>query len=897
MKRAEVESIFEQEKELLFKEIEPSEKPLAIILGGQPASGKSKLTDIAESEHDGRKFLSVNGDLYRAYHPEYGNLIKNAQKYSSDTQIFSNVFTEKLIDEAIKRKCDIIIEGTMRNPNVPKMTANLFRKEGYKVEAYAIAAPDVITRLGIYLRFQEEVNRKSVGRLAEIEPHDAAVIGLPKSLDLLFKEKLVDRISIHSYLAKEKIKDFLLSDNLWNYKFHLLFLLTMQEKGDIEKRRKGLQRTNKPASCKILQENVWYDSERIQKQQAKMQLLKQQINHKTMKIRNWLTIMTSLLLFFCSNIKGEETIVESGKTTTRTEWFEQARLGMFIHWSAGAVDGARFQGEKLRNPVPYGEWLRCRNRVPREEYDKLISKMTFTQEEADRWAETAHNAGMKYLLFVAKHHDGLAYWPSDVSDYTFDKLTGLDIDVCDMVAKACKKYGLKLGFYYSQWQDWEHPYGFGNFWDYENDASLLPRGDEWLDKVNNGVLFRPTLAKENYLKYWREKSLPQVKELINRYNPEILWFDMYCPRELSNMTEKECRELLDLVREESPSCIVNTRLGISEVGENGVDFQTLGDNQLGFEFKNHPWESSVTLNHSWGYNRDDLDYKTPRFFIESLVSNIAMGGNLQINIGPKADGTITREAENTFSEIGLCIKGNRGKGFYNNTYAGFEKESQDWGLITKERGEKNKIYLHVFEWPLDGIIRVNGLRNKIQQITLAATGEKLEHLDWGYTKHIQVPNKQSVAYDVVLEVEFEGNIEIDNSMLGEINNGGYYLPAKKASLQSSKLMSPLQGGWIPEHVNVHEKDTISWNFRNAKESIRKFFVCYSSTKSDGEYTLFINDEKISTNSVNQTHTDNWEYRTYNCGQVHLKQDKIYEVKLIVEKSKNMNFHLAHVFIE
>ena len=216
MQRNEIELIFEENKEKFFKKIFHSEKPLAILLGGQPACGKSILLKRAEKDHPNKDFLSVNGDLYRAFHPNVSELIKDSQNYSNETQIFSNVFTEKLIEEAIKRKSNIIVEGTMRNLDVPINTTNLFKKAGYTVEVYAIAAPDLITQLGVYTRFLEEINKKGVGRLADMQVHNVAVNGLPKSLDALYRLKLVDKISLYTYLAEEKIKDFSLNNNSWN---------------------------------------------------------------------------------------------------------------------------------------------------------------------------------------------------------------------------------------------------------------------------------------------------------------------------------------------------------------------------------------------------------------------------------------------------------------------------------------------------------------------------------------------------------------------------------------------------------------------------------------------------------------------------------------------------------
>lgn len=218
MQRYEVEAIFEQKKDGLFEDINiSSQKPIAIILGGQPACGKSTLINVAKKDHPNLDFLTVNGDLYRQFHPNK-ELIKDPIKYPIETQIFSSVFTEKLIEEAIKRKCNIIIEGTMRNPDVPLKTAQKFKDAGFRVEAYIIAAPKEFTQLGLYNRYQEEVLSKGQGRLADIDSHNKAVNGLMKSANQLYSDKAVDKISIHTYLAKERIKDFNLVNGEWSCK-------------------------------------------------------------------------------------------------------------------------------------------------------------------------------------------------------------------------------------------------------------------------------------------------------------------------------------------------------------------------------------------------------------------------------------------------------------------------------------------------------------------------------------------------------------------------------------------------------------------------------------------------------------------------------------------------------
>lgn len=208
--------IFENEKDFLLRRLTPSNNPIAGILGGQPASGKSNLVEKMKSLYPNDNFLVVNGDLYREYHPQYESLKNNAEAFSAETQIFSNVFTEALIAEAIKNQYNIIIEGTMRNPLIPLQTAQLFNQNNFKVEALAISAPALFTELGIYIRYQEEINLQGWGRLAEISSHNEAVTGLPKSLDLLFDEKAVDKIHLYNFQAKKHIESFVLQNDKWN---------------------------------------------------------------------------------------------------------------------------------------------------------------------------------------------------------------------------------------------------------------------------------------------------------------------------------------------------------------------------------------------------------------------------------------------------------------------------------------------------------------------------------------------------------------------------------------------------------------------------------------------------------------------------------------------------------
>jgi adenylate kinase family enzyme len=216
MQRSDVEIIFEYEKEDILKDCIASLSPVAVLLGGQPSCGKTRLAKLVKNKYKGIDFLMVNGDDYRKYHPEHDILRNDIVNYSEKTQIFSNVFTEKLIDEAIKNRYSIIVEGTMRNPTVPMETAAKFKKVGFVVEACVIAAPSLITRIGVYNRYLNELKNKGYGRLSDMRSHDAAVTGLVKSVNSLYINKLADKISIHTFLANKKVKEFVLRRGQWN---------------------------------------------------------------------------------------------------------------------------------------------------------------------------------------------------------------------------------------------------------------------------------------------------------------------------------------------------------------------------------------------------------------------------------------------------------------------------------------------------------------------------------------------------------------------------------------------------------------------------------------------------------------------------------------------------------
>ena len=216
MQKDEVFGIFEKKKHDYLRKVVSDAHPVGILLGGQGAVGKGQLNHWAENLFPEKSFLFINGDLYRNRHPNFNELRNDLWNYSKETQIFSNVFTEGLIDESLSRRYSFVVEGTMRSALVPLQTAAKLRSNGYETAAFAIAACKEFSLLNAFVRYYKEVQSKGFGRMIEIDSHNAAVEGLPKSLDQLYAEKSVDRICLFDCFARNMLADYRLSDGEWN---------------------------------------------------------------------------------------------------------------------------------------------------------------------------------------------------------------------------------------------------------------------------------------------------------------------------------------------------------------------------------------------------------------------------------------------------------------------------------------------------------------------------------------------------------------------------------------------------------------------------------------------------------------------------------------------------------
>ena len=305
-------------------------------------------------------------------------------------------------------------------------------------------------------------------------------------------------------------------------------------------------------------------------------------------------------------------------------WFKQAKYGMMIHWGLYSLPAGEWKGQRMED---IGEWAQQFFRIPNAKYHKLASVFNPILFDAEEWVKLAKDAGMNYMVFTAKHHEGFAMYHSKVSKFNIVDATPFGRDVLAELAEACYKYDMKLGLYYSQDLDWSEPNGGG--W---------PAGKTWCgDKaywVNNWDY--PDDANKNYTQCFEAKIKPQVKEILTGYGDLcLIWFDTPC-----TISPEQSDELYNMVKKYQPNCLINSRIG------NGRgDYTSAGDNEIPDDDKGEMlYETPATLNDTWGYKSFDNNWKDAnevRRIREHLNSR---GINYLLNVGPDYLGRIPAPA-------------------------------------------------------------------------------------------------------------------------------------------------------------------------------------------------------------------------------------------------------------
>lgn len=511
---------------------------------------------------------------------------------------------------------------------------------------------------------------------------------------------------------------------------------------------------------------------------------------------------------------------------SRIQWWRDARFGMFIHWGVYSLPGGEWKGKKVDG---YAEHLMRKEKIPRAEYLELAHLFNPIKFNADSWVQTAKQAGMRYIIITAKHHDGFAMYNSQVSDYNIVKQSAWKHDPMADLSAACKKYGLKFGFYYSHAFDWEHPDAPGNDWDYDN-----PGGDKQLHGGANWYDVHPELLPRA-ISYVNQKAIPQIRELIRQYHPDILWFDTPSKLPLS-----ENIRILESIRQIDPNVVVNGRLARGAGNLNLGDYKNTADRPAEFYPADGDWEAIPTTNESYGYSKFDHSHKPASFFITLLAKSASRGGNLLMNIGPKGDGEFDTKDVAILDSIGRWMTVNS-ESIYKTTKTPLA--IQYWGVSTQKN---NLLYLQVFNWPANGKLIVAGLKSPVVKAYLLADArqqalpvKRVSPLDMEIELPAQAPDKVSS----VIVLQTSGKIETDTTRLLTSNVVTNRLLAFDAELKGKgfRYGDGKTGKYYVENWKDAEQ-TVNWAFRLREPGKFKVLVKYTADQANGgTYQLTLDD--------------------------------------------------------
>lgn len=444
-----------------------------------------------------------------------------------------------------------------------------------------------------------------------------------------------------------------------------------------------------------------------------------------------------LLVFFSINAQNftRETKEEHN---ARMQWWRDARFGLFIHWGLYSIPAGEWNGA-----VNHAEWIRTTAQISLKEYDRFVDQFNPAKFNAEEWVKMAKDAGMKYIVITSKHHDGFCLFDSRYTD--FDVMsTPFKRDILKELSDACHKYGIKICFYYSI-MDWHHP-------DY------LPRREWETDRSTEGADFK------RFLQYLKN----QLKELLTNYAEiGVLWFD----GEWEDTWNSQLGiELYNYVRSLQPNIIVNNRVGVGRSGLEGFtqggefagDFGTPEQQVPPTGLHNVDWESCITMNNHWGYNKNDKNFKSTAELIRMLIDIASKGGNLLLNVGPNSEGLFPEESIDRLKEIGEWMKLN-GESVYGTQASPFANLS--WGRCTiKRMGKNTRLYLHVFDLPKDGKLILPGILNRPEKADFLSDKQKnlLNVKRDEDAIIIQLPNIPLDEICTVIALDIEGKEDITN---------------------------------------------------------------------------------------------------------------------------------------
>jgi len=552
---------------------------------------------------------------------------------------------------------------------------------------------------------------------------------------------------------------------------------------------------------------------------------------------------------------------EIGKVaeTVIPEWFRDGKFGMFIHWGPYSVFAGEWKDKRIKQG-DIAEWIMKRFEIPVDKYRKVAATFNPVEFSAEEWVKIAKDAGMKYMIITSKHHDGFAMYDSEVSDYNIVDYTPFKRDPLKELAEACAAEGIKFGVYYSHREDWEYPYAYGNTWDFDS------------SQTNLDVMDFPEL----FSKYLDEKAIPQLKELLTDYGPlDVVWFDrgMY--------TQEQGKEFADLVHSMQPECLVNGRVGHYDKELLG-DYQSLTDNGMPVGGIEEYWETPQTLNDTWGYCKYDSNWKQPDEIIRRMAAIVSKGGNYLLNVGPDGMGTIPKASVDILKRVGKWMDV-YGESIYGITASPFPYEIP-WGYCTRKG---SLLYLHVFDWPDNGIIELEGLNNKVVNTWLLADKtQKLEtRRDDENKLQIYLPDQPTDDINSVVVMEIKGEPDTDPLIVAQVKAEPVLLDYLTASTYGRAVKRFNRKGEEERfHISKMEgpDDIIEWHLNIKTPGLYDVMITYAAIPGweDGTYIIDSGGEQVKGKVIP---TEGWyEYKTEKIGRLRITETGLTTLRLFPE---------------
>ena len=467
------------------------------------------------------------------------------------------------------------------------------------------------------------------------------------------------------------------------------------------------------------------------------------------------------------------------------KWFDAARFGMFIHWGVYAVPAGEWQGKPVAG---IGEWIMKNGKIPVAAYKAFAPQFTAAKYDPVSWAKLAKTAGMKYVVITSKHHDGFALYDSAVTEWDVMN-SGAKRDLLTPLAETVRAEGLQFGLYYSQAQDWTHP-GGGK-----------PEQKNW-DPAQQG----------DYDQYLKTIALPQVKEIVTKFQPAILWWDTPM-----GITPQRAQPFIDYMAQH-PAILNNNRLGGGFKGDTKTPEQHIPPRG----YPGERFEVCMTMNDTWGFKKNDQNWKPLRQILRNLSDISSKGGNFLLNVGPTAEGEIPPQSIEILQGVGQWMKVNS-EAIYGTTASPFPR-SLPWGRVTqKASASGTSLFVHIWEWPSDRQLLLPTVKEVPTQGKLLANGTAIPAKSTPEGLLLQLPETAPDADVSVLRLDFPGPVTVTmDPFLKPDKNGRVSFSAQDADAH----------GWYDGNIQLRGSgtDTYLTDWKNPKWHVEYQFQAPQAQK-------------------------------------------------------------------